>query len=206
MARKSKPRKTPEQQAAERLKLRMQNLEAVSLPAEAAMLPNHDDVEPTRKGEVRDSERRTGKKVEEDSARRLDAFEALKESMKDAPYVGCYDAARKFERDLLVSLGQHDHGRTVDRVDCEQAAFSRVDTMLAASDKMKQVRAKLSDRDWWLLNVLVYPSAKYPTWRAAVYDITGEANWNAQGAVVRSTCVNLRDAYVGLQVAHRAAA
>lgn len=191
---RSKP-KSPEQIAADRIAAkfaeRMQDFAAVGLAPEVAALTNHTDLQVTRAGHARD-----GRTVAEDSARRLDAFEALRSSMAREPYVGSYDAARRLERDMLIALGQHDHGRPLDRVDCEQAAFNRVDTMVYASERLEKLRQRLPERDWWLLSELIWPTRDRTTWRSAVAYITGEQNLNAQGAAVRSACVNLRDAYL----------
>jgi len=68
--------KTPEQLEAERLIRRASDLEAVSIQPEAAVLPSQQDIEVIRKGGKRDQQ-----KVEHDTARRLDAFSALKDGM-----------------------------------------------------------------------------------------------------------------------------
>lgn len=176
---KTKP-KTPEQIAAERLIRRSMDFAVANLPSEAAGLDNHADVEVRRKGQRNEL-----------TARRNDAFDALRSGM--AP--GCYDAARRLERDMLVSLGQHDHGRTPDRVDCEQAAFNRVDVICAASERVRRVREKLPERDFWLLSELIHPVREHATWRGAVAYVTGETHPHGQGAAVRAATVNLRDAY-----------
>lgn len=182
---------------------RRQAFEAIGLDGDASGLNQQQDVQVVRAGQVRDAE---GHTVNNDVARRLDAFEALRDSMRKDPYTGCYDAARRLERDVLIALGQHDHGRTPDRVDCEQAAFGRVDTMVEASQRLEKLRTKMSDRDWWLLNELIYPTRARETWRDIVAYVTGERNANAQGAAVRSACANLRDAYRARDVVrHRAA-
>lgn len=201
MSRKPKRRKTPEEIAAALIARRGQDLAAVGISPEAAALPSHVDVEVTRTGHARD-----GQRVDRDAARRLDAFEALRESMSREPHVGAYDAARRLERDMLVSLGQHDHGRPLDRVDCEQGAFNRVDQMVFAAERLDALRQRVPDRDWWLLSELIWPTTGRTTWRAAVAYVTGEQNHNAQGAAVRSACVNLRDAYSRLDAMSRRAA
>lgn len=181
--------------------IRSRAFEAVGLPADASGLAVHDDIEVTRAGE-----HRQGKAVAEDSARRLDAFEALRVSMAKSDFAGSYDAGRRLERDILISLGQHDHGRPVDRVDCEQAAFCRVDAMIDASKRVMWIKARLADREAYLLWELIAPTREYRTWRAAVAYVTGETNWNAQGAAVRAACANLRDAYQRLDVVGKKAA
>ncbi len=178
---------------------RRQAFEAIGLDGDAASLTQQQDVQIVRAGQVRDGE---GHTVNNDVARRLDAFEALRESMQREPYTGCYDAARRLERDVLIALGQHDHGRAPDRVDCEQAAFNRVDTMIAASQRLELLRNSMASRDWVLLNELIYPTRARETWRDIVAYVTGERNANAQGAAVRAACVNLRDAYRGWDEEH----
>jgi len=189
--------------AAERAKIaqRQTDFDAVGLQPEAAALESHADIQTTRAGEMRGA-----KRVDSDTARRLDVFETLRPSMDHAAFVGAYDAARRLERDILISLGQHDHGRPVDRVDCEQAAYSRVDAMIDASKRTQRVRNRLAPRDTWLLWELIAPSRPWTSWRATVAHITAETNPNAQGAAVRAVCVNLRDAYQALEIVVRKAA
>jgi hypothetical protein len=191
-------RKTPFDPAASAraaLLNRMAGFEAIGLQPEAAALPVYDSIELTRAGETR-----SGKKVEGDAARRLDVFEALRPSMNAERFVGAYDAARRLERDILVSLGQHDHGRPIERVDGEFAAFCRADAMIDASKRVMRVRDRLAERDVWLLWELIAPTRPWPTWRSIVAHITAETNFNAQGAAVRAACVNLRDTYERLDV------
>ncbi len=195
--RKPKPRrakpKSPEQIAAEKAAARMQDFEAVGMSGSAASLANYASVEVIRTGE-----RREERTVDHDLARRLDAFEALKSSMKAKEYAGAYDAARRLETDIQTRLGLGDKGHGMDRVDC-QSRKDKTDAMLAAGEKVDSVLALMPDRDAWLLTEIISPSLPYPTWRAIVGRITGETQANAQGAVVRSACVNLREAYVKLE-------
>jgi hypothetical protein len=179
MARKAKPR-SPEAIAAERIMKRAMDFAAANLPADSAALATFHDIEVRRKGQKHEL-----------TARRSDAFDALRSGM--AP--GAYDAARRLERDILVSLGQHDHGRHPDRVDCEQAAFSRVDIICAASERVRRIRDLMFEREFWLLSELIWPAREHQTWRGAVAYVTGETHAHGQGAVVRAACVNLRDAY-----------
>lgn len=177
--------KTPEQIAAEKLAARRQDMAAVNLHGDAASLKAHDDVQITRAGA-----NRYGRKVQNDSARRLDAFEALKSGMQP----GCYDAARRLERDILMSLDLAASPNPImDRVDCERG---RTDFMMLARTRVIEVRGKLPDRDYWLLHDLIAPSIDRGNWRAHVAYITGETHDHAQGAAVRAACVNLRDCYL----------
>lgn len=195
MARKSKPKpKTPDQIQAEKLKARKRDFEAVNLPADAAELPNHQGVVITRAGEKREEDGQDAKRVDEDQARRQDAFAAMQASMRKKEFVGAYDAARRFERDVFVMMGLNDRGASLDRVDCSTAG-DRTDAMIAASYRVRDVKARLSERDWWLANDLIVPNGEDATWRHTIRRICGEENWNAQGAVVRALCVNIRDAY-----------
>lgn len=187
--RKSKP-KTPGQIMAERVARRALDLAAVNMPVSAAELVHHADIEVTRAGARRD-----GQTVKHDVARRMDAFQALREGM--AP--GAFDAARRLERDVLASLGLNDQGRAADRVDCEQAAFERVDLMIMAADRVIKVTKRLSDRDRRLLIEVISPRREYRSWREIVAHVTGETHAHAQGAAVRAACVNLRDAYQGME-------
>lgn len=192
--------KSPEQREAERIARRVQDLVAVNLPAEAAVLTHHEDIEVTRAGQKRE-----GQKVTSDSARRLDAFSALRESMRKPEFVGCYDAARKFERHVIISRNEHDRGRSMERVDGEQGR-DRLEAIIFASERVRLIKGMLSRRDFWLLVELIAPTRERPTWRDGVYYVTGEDNPNAQGAAVRAACVNLRDAYEALDTAPRKAA
>lgn len=193
---KKRPRKTAEEVAADLLARKRQRFEAVNLPPEVAELITGADIEVTRSGEKRGDQT-----VKEDSARRLDAFAALKDGMDK----GCFDAARRLERDLLVRRGEGDRGQRVERVDCD-AGLDLTDLIVAAGQSCDYIKSRLSPRDWWLLHELIQPSLERPDWRAHVAYVTGEANWNAQGALVRAVCLNLRDAYEELDVAPRRAA
>jgi hypothetical protein len=201
LAKLRKPRKTPAQLAAEALAKRAVDLESVNLHPDAAGLPLQQDIEVTRAGQARE-----GRKVDGNVARRLDAFDALRPSMAGYEFAGCYDAARRLERDLMIRYGQHDHGRPVDRVDCEQAAFNRNDLMIMAGERIDAVMDRLSPREGRLLQELIVPSRDWGHWRRVVAHVTAESNMNAQGAAVRAACVSLRDAYVRLDVASRRAA
>lgn len=182
MARKAQ-RRTPAQIAADLAQRQRQRFEAVNLPAELAELITGADIEVTRAGEERDKQR-----VQEDSARRLDAFSALKEGMQK----GCYDAARQYEHQILVRRGENDRGPSAERVN-RTAGFT-TDAMVDAAIWLEAINARLAPRDWWLLSELISPSVGNPTWREAVAYITGETHTHGQGAAVRSMTVNLRDA------------
>jgi len=182
-----KPRKTAAQIAEELMARKRQAFEAVGLAPEMADLPSNADVDVTRKAEKRD-----GKTVEENSARRLDAFDALKPSMRGERYIGCYDAARRYEFQLLVRRGENDRGPSSERVDAT-AGFT-TDAMVDAALWIEAVNARLPPRDWWLLMELINPTRDLGGWRATVAYITGEIHDHSQGAVVRAMTVNLRDA------------
>jgi hypothetical protein len=184
MARRNKP-KTPEQIAAEKIAKRGRDLEAVNLPADGAILDKQSDIDVTRAGQKRE-----GQKVDGDSARRLDAFAALKDGM--AP--GAYDSARRFELAIAVRRGEADRGIPTERVD--RTAGHVTDTMISAAEEVEAVVDRLPPRDWWLLMELIAPSVPRESWRASVAFITGETHAHAQGAAVRCACVNLRDAYL----------
>lgn len=182
MARKSKP-STPEQILQRKLEQRRKDFEAVELPADAADLPQNEGIEITRAGQGRE-----GQKVQADSARRLDAFLALKDGMQ----TGCYDAARRYEEQLLIRRGENDRGPSRERVD--QTAGFTTDAMIDAARWIEGVNKHLPPRDWWLLMELIRPSVPRDNWRDTVALITGETHTHAQGAAVRSMTVNLKDA------------
>jgi hypothetical protein len=187
--RKLKP-KSPAEIMAERLARRARDFEAVGLAGSAAGLSANDAVE-VRREDVRHVL----------GARRLDAFEALRDSLSP----GAYDAARRLERDLTIRAGEHDRGRAMLRVDCD-AGRDRTDEMLAAGERVAAVLGRLARRDGLLLTELIRPSPGVqltcPTWRAVVAHITGETNDRGQAAIVRNVCANLAEAY---QVKERAA-
>lgn len=161
------------------------DLQAVNIHADAATLPRQENIQITRAGEKRE-----GRAVTSDSARRLDAFAALKEGMQP----GAYDAARRLERDLYIRFGLNDHGRP-ERVDCEPQAIDRTDKMVMAGERVDGVLGRLGGQEGRLLTELILPQPERSTWRQVVKHYTGETNPHAQCAVVRSACVNLRDAY-----------
>lgn len=187
---RSRPKSAAELEAL-RIVKRAQDLEAVGLAPDAAVLETQADIEITRTAEKRD-----GRTVQENSARRLDAFEALKATM--AP--GCYDAARRLERDLLIRAGQADRGQPMMRVDGgPDPDHARALRMIAAGDRVDAVLGRLSERDVWLLTELIVGCPERREWRGSVAHITGEVNPNAQGAAVRAACVNLRDGYAAVE-------
>ena len=188
MARKPKVRKTAEEREAERIAARARDLSSVNMPAEAAILPRQADVEVTRAGEKRE-----GQKAAHDGARRLDAFSALKDTMG----VGCYDAARRLEADILARMGIYDRVGAGHRIN-RTAGFT-TDAMRAAGLMVDKVMGRLSARDGNLLFELIDPPIDRGTWRDHVRYITGEINPVAQAAAVRAVTVNLRDAYATLE-------
>lgn len=195
MAKKTKP-SSPEEIARKAAERRRKDFEAVGLSSEMADLVRNAGIEPTRAGDQRE-----GQTVKEDTARRLDVFSALRDGMAK----GAYDAARRLERDMLVRRGLGDKGQRTERVDCE-SSLDLTDLIILAAQSCDYVKARLSSRDWWLLNELIHPSYDRGDWRAQVLYVTGETSWNAQGAAVRAVCVNLRDAFEELDVGQRKAA
>jgi hypothetical protein len=182
MARKS-PRKTPEQIAAELLAKRLQDFHAVGLPAGLAALPAGSNIEITRT-----AEKREGQTVEANSARRLDAFTALRRMMEP----GCYDAGRKYEHQMLVRRGENDRRTAMERVDRTSGLTS--DAMVDAALWLEAVDAMLSRRDRRMLLELIEPTKAWASWRDLVQAIAGEKLEHAQAAAVRAMAVNLRDA------------
>lgn len=189
MSRKpAKPRKTAAQIEAERIAKRAQDLESVNLQPDAANLIRQADIEITRTGQNRE-----GRKVEGDQARRHDAFSALKLGMAN----GCYDAARRFELDLLTRHGCADRGRSLERVDCTQGPTT--DAVIQAAERVEQVQDRIPPRDFWLLCELIVPPIDRGAWRDHVFFITGESHTEAQAACVRAVVINLRDAYTAIE-------
>jgi hypothetical protein len=158
--------------AAQALAARMQDFAAANIPADTAALPSAQNIEVTRKSQKTEL-----------TARRADAFDALKQTLQP----GCWDAVRDLERDILAAAGL---GRppSTGRVDCT-AGFT-TDDMLIASDRVRRVKTILPPRDWWLIADLL--SSSKP-WRDVVAYVTGEAHEMGQSAAVRAACVNLRD-------------
>lgn len=187
MPKPRKPRKTEAQVEAERILKRANDMEAVNLQPDAAALPLQAEIEITRAGQGRGSQT-----VKTDSARRLDAFEALKGGM--AP--GAYDAARKFEHDLLVRHGLAEGGRSMERVDCTGGHVT--DSIIKAAENVENIQDRIPPRDFWLLCELIVPPVHRGTWRDHVHYITGERHSEGQASAVRAACVNLRDAYTAI--------
>lgn len=185
MSRKRKP-KTPEQIAAERqakaLAQRVRDFEAVGLQPTSAALQANENVVVTREG---------AKTLE--TARRADAFDALRDGMMP----GAYDAARRLERDMRIRRGEQDKGRPMGRVDNERP-LDRTDAAVQAGQRVDKVLGNIGERDAWLLSELIYPHFER-TWREVVYHITGETHAHAQGAAVRCACANLRYAYEAME-------
>lgn len=188
MARKGKIAKTAEQLEAERILARANELLAVNIQPEAALLQRQQDIAITRAGE-----RREGQKVKEDSARRLDAFEALKAGM--AP--GCYDACRRFELDILLRRGEADRGQSTQRVD--KTAGLITDAMVDAALRVEAVVERLPPHTWWLLMELISPTVDRGTWHETVAFVTGEETAPRQREAVKLAAVHLRDAYVAVE-------
>jgi hypothetical protein len=203
-----KPAKVPTQRKVRtEAQQRADDMAAVNIQPESATLPRQADIEVTRAGG-----RREGQKVKDDTARRLDAFSALKDGMAQ----GCYDAARRFERDVLTRLGLGPGGQALgERVDC---ARGRVDAMVQAGLRVDEVNDRIPPRDFWLLMDLIAPRidrdgftisrgkgdkievfGPFFGWRAHTAYITGESNAHAQCAVIRAATVNLRDAYAAIE-------
>jgi hypothetical protein len=108
---------------------------------------------------------------------------------------GAYNAARRLERDIATSLDQHDRGRSLMRVDNDNRG-DRTDKIIEASRLIEGLKKLISEREWWLLYLLVQtPANQFQTWREVVYYVTGETDPNSQGAAVRLACGNLADAY-----------
>ena len=187
MARTKK--KTRAQLDAEKVAARARDLEAVNIHADAATLPVHADIEITRAGAKREAQ-----KVDNDTARRPDAFTALRAGLAQ----GCYDAARRLEHDLLVRHGLSDRGRSMERVDC--TAGLTTDAIISAAQRVEKVQDRMAPRDFWLLNELINPAGReWLNWREAVAYITGENHSEGQAAAVRAACINLRDAYAAME-------
>jgi hypothetical protein len=183
MATKRTKPKTPEQIAADKASARALAFAEVGMQAAASTLKANADIQAEAK--TREHTAR---------ARRMDAFEHLKEGMGK----GHYDAARRLERDITISRGEHDRGRSLDRVDNDKAT-DRTDAMIAASKRVEHALARIGERDGWLLTQLIAPAIHVAlsatTWRDVVSYITGEENPHAQAAVVRAACANLAAVY-----------
>lgn len=188
MARKSKP-KTAAQIAEELLTRKRQAFGAIGMQPDAATLPSQQAIEVTRAGESRD-----GRKVDDDSARRLDQIEEVRSLFRKRECGGCYDALRRLEYDMTVRRGEGDRGRTLERVDGDSTK-DLADKIIQAGERIDGVKARLSRRDWTLVKEMIAPTQAWGGWRALVFHVTGEENDHAQAGALRSAAVNLRDAY-----------
>lgn len=168
-----KPKITASDKATKALAKRMQDFAAANLEAQAAALPSSANIEVKRKSQKTEL-----------TARRVDAFDALKPSLDP----GAYDAVRALERNMLIRARLGDRSAATQRIDCTSGPTS--DLTLAAGERVDRVKANLSPRDWWLICDLL--SSRKP-WRDVVAYVTGESNEHAQAARVRAACVNLRD-------------
>lgn len=181
MSRRTKVKpKSPADIAAERLARRARDFAAVNLPPEAAALAAHNDVE------VVHAER---DKV--DGARRVDAFHALRDGMQP----GAYDAARRLEEDMHKRLGHSGEGASMERVDSGYNTPAHIIAMIFAGKVVDLIKARLPDRDVWLLSELIMPTMDRAGWRGVVAYITGEENPPVQGYIVRAACALLCEAY-----------
>lgn len=172
---------------------RMADLASVNLAPESVALSAYAEVEVTRTGQTRE-----GRKVEGDQARRHDAFSALRTGMA----AGCYDAARRFELDLLTRHGLSERTAGTQRID--QTAGHTTDLMRTAGIMVDKVQDSIPPRDYWLLCELIVPPVDRGSWRDHVQFICGEKHTEGQAACVRAATVNLRDAYRAIE--RRAAA
>lgn len=122
-------------------------------------------------------------------ARRLDAFDALRDGME----AGAYDAVRELERLMALRRGEGGGGRPMDRVDCAEPRGNRTDLMIAAGERVRALLAAVGERDAWLLSELIEPSLplQLKPWREVVRHLTGETHPHAQAAAVRGACANL---------------
>jgi hypothetical protein len=179
MKRKSKP-KSPAEILAERSARRARDFEAVGLQPEAAGLPSSRQVEVRRAG-------RANALV----ARRLDAFDALRDGMDP----GAYDAARRLEEDMRMRRGEVEKGRSLIRVDGRGDAPALLDRQLAAGRRVDAVLGRVGARDAWLLSELIYPPVERESWRETVRQVAGETHPHGQAAAVRAACANLAAAY-----------
>lgn len=181
--------------AAERARIsqRRTDFDAVGLQPEAATLASHSDVQTTRAGDER-----AGKRVADNTARRIDAFEALRAGMQP----GVYDAARRLERDIKIRNHENDRGHSMARVDHE-GGKDFTDAAIEAHKRVRTVFRLIGARDQFLLSELIDPGPvsrlARPHWRQAVFYVTGETHDHAQGAAVRAACSNLAEAYSALE-------
>lgn len=181
--------------AAERARIsqRRTDFDAVGLQPEAATLASHSDVQTTRAGDER-----AGKRVADNTARRIDAFEALRAGMQP----GVYDAARRLERDIKIRNHENDRGHAGGRVDCERGK-DFTDAAIEAGIRIRNVMRLIGARDQFLLSELIDPGPvsrlARPHWRQSVFYVTGETHDHAQGAAVRAACSNLAEAYSSIE-------
>jgi hypothetical protein len=193
----AKRKETPAQIAAKLLERKRQDFEAVNLPGNAAELDSAANIEVTRAGGGRE-----GRTVEGDSARRLDAIEAIRPLLRKRECGGCYDALRRLEYDMIQRRGEGDRGRVLERVDGD-GGKDIADKILQAGQRIDGLKVRLSRRDWTLVKELVSATQAWGSWRALVFHVTGEENDHAQAGALRSACANLRDAYEDIEQAEQ---
>lgn len=159
---------------------RIRAFDAVGLSPASALLQANADIS---------VQRNTQSTVQ--SARREDAFDALKAKMEP----GAYDAARRLEADMRIRRGEDDRGQRLVVVNGQAGDKGSMDRRLDAAKRVDAVLMGVGERDAWLLTELIYPAQRRESWRLHVAYITGETNEVAQGAVVRGACANLARAY-----------
>lgn len=131
------------------------------------------------------------------AAQRMDAFGALRDTMSSA----MYQAAMRYQLDIIQRKGEGDRGRSLERVDCEGRG-DRTDAIIKAGERVEAVRRFITDRQYWLLTELASPSdairLQYSTWRDIGYYITGEHDVRALAAVIRGAVKDLLAGYTAI--------
>jgi hypothetical protein len=220
MARRRKPRPTPEQlaeqAAARRAEARRQSFASIGLAEDAADLLQNQavTVEPVTRADATTGERGNDKR-----ARRDDVFEALlrrgritarsseEDRREDGRRAAALNAARRLERDMLIRRGEGGNaGEPTARVDESSPAVRPrwVVVMVEAGERVDAALSRVGHRDATLLCELIQPSriitAEAERWRAVVRLMTGERHRNAQAARVRAACDNLAAGYADIDV------
>ena len=140
-------------------------------------------------------------------ARRQDIFDQLHHAKSiDAD---CYNAVKRFERDLADSMGVGD--APVSGTGCDPrgplAIPGHLLRRIDASDRMSAVGERIDALHYRLLIALLEPplAGRNDPWRSIVYLWTGERDERGQKAIIKLTCKVLMGTYQAIDYRREAA-